>query len=512
MARDGPGQSVGAGPCAAAPRAPLVLTPAWGPRGPKPALRFAGAAPTSLPGGAEAPLALLPLRHFAAFRADFARRQSGATPARGGRPALGAQWAVGSRQTSFNERAPQRELGLEAARECVLARVAEHVAADGAALRRGRAEQPLGRVLAAAVVADRDYPPFRRALRDGYAVRAADCAAAGAVLRLLGTVPAGQESALVVEPGTCAAIMTGAPVPAGADAVAMVERSERRGAGVVLAAAVRAGEHIAAVGSDLRQGAVIAAAGRRLDPAALAALASVGCARPELYLPSRVALLSTGDELVEANETPGGAQIRDANGPGLAALALRAGAEVVRQERVRDDAGALGASLDRGLADCDLWVCSGGASVGAFDLVAPMLAARGAEFYFDAVRMRPGRPVLFGKVAGRLFFGLPGNPLGTMLAFELLVRPALELLGGVAEVAPPFVGARLGYDYRGPALGLTVFRPARRAARGLETVLEEIPYHGSADLAAAAAADCFWRVPEGTTEVAAGSAVQMVLK
>jgi len=405
---------------------------------------------------------------------------------------------------------------LEAARACVLARVAEHLAAGGAPLRRGTVEicegQALGRVLAEAVVADRDYPPFRRSLRDGYAVRAADCAAAGAELRLLGTIQAGAASALVIEPGTCAAMMTGAAVPAGADAVVMVERCERQADRVVIGAVARAGENVAAVGSDLRRGGVIAAAGRRLDPAALAALASVGCVRPEVYLSPRVALLSTGDELVEANETPGGTQIRDANGPGLAAQAGRAGAEVVWQGCVRDDAAALDASLDRALAACDLLVCSGGASVGAFDLVAPGLAARGAEFHFDAVRMRPGRPVLFGTVAGRLFFGLPGNPLGTMLAFALLVRPALELLGGVAEVAPPFVGARLGYDYRGPALSLTAFRPARLRAQGLETVVEAIPYHGSADLAAAAAADCFWIVPEGVTEVAAGSAVQMVLK
>jgi len=294
--------------------------------------------------------------------------------------------------------------------------------------------------------------------------------------------------------------------------VVMVERSERQGDRVVIGAVVRPGENLAAVGSDLRQGAVIAAVGRRLDPAAIAALASVGCVRPAIFLPPRLALLSTGDELVAANETPGATQIRDSNGPGLAALALRAGAEVAWQGRVRDDAVVLDASLDQALADCDLLVCSGGASVGAFDLVAPTLAARGAEFYFDAVRMRPGRPVLFGKVAGRLFFGLPGNPVGAMLGFELLVRPALELLAGVAAVAPPCLSARLGYDYRGPALNLAAFRPARLRAQGLEAVLEAIPYHGSADLAAAAAADCFWIVPEGVTAMAAGSAVQMVLK
>ncbi|MGH9481954.1 MAG: molybdopterin-binding protein, partial [Terriglobales bacterium] len=202
------------------------------------------------------------------------------------------------------------------------------------------------------------------------------------------------------------------------------------------------------------------------------------------------------------------------NGPALAALARRAGAAPALQACVPDSLAALNAALDRALAEVELVIFSGGSSVGAYDLVAPVLAARGAEFFFDAVRMRPGRPVLFARVAGRLCFGLPGNPLGAMLSFAMCARPAIELLAGVAlEAVPPAcVTARLGFDYRGPRLNLTAFHPARLRARGLDTEVEAIPYHSSADLAAAAAANGFWLVPEGVTELAAGSAVQVLLK
>lgn len=422
-------------------------------------------------------------------------------------------------QRSFNAHSPKRELGVEQARACVVERVTSHLRAVAASLRRNHVEisdieTALGPVLAAPVLADRDYPPFPRALRDGYAVRAADCGSAGASLHCVGQVAAGAASTGAIEPGACVEIMTGAAVPPGADAVVMVERTGRNSDRVTLAEAVQPGANIGAVGSDARRGAVIAASGRRLDAAAIAALASVGCLRPEVYMPPRVAIISTGDELVEAGRAPGPAQIRDANCPALAALARRAGAVPRLHACVPDSAAAIEAELERALAESDLVIFSGGASVGAHDLVAPVLAARGAEFYFDAVRMRPGRPVQFGRVADRLFFGLPGNPLGTMLSFMMYARPALELLSGLSpEALPPAcLAARLGFDYRGKALNLTAFRPARLRPSGLDTEVDELLYHSSADLSAAAAADAFWLVPEGVTELAAGSPVQVLLK
>ncbi len=421
---------------------------------------------------------------------------------------------------SFNAHAPQRELGLAAARACVLERVAAHVAAHpprreriGLADGAGATAPP---VLAEEVRADRDYPPFARALRDGYALRAADAAAPGARLRCLGQVRAGAPSGLRVEPGTCVEIMTGAPVPAGADAVVMVEKTARSGAEVTLAVAVKPGNAVAPRGSDTPAGGVMAAAGRRLDCAARAALAAVGCLAPEVFLPPRVAILTSGDELAGPEASPGPFQIRDANLPALAALVRQAGGEPVLELALPDAAAALAAAVDRALATADLLLLCGGASVGAHDLVAPLFAARRAAVAFDAVRIRPGRPVWFGAMGHRCFFALPGNPLGAMLGFLLFVRPALALLGGQAPAAlpPPFVLARLGFEHRAAPLPLTVFRPARLhgPAAGLEPVLDDLPCHSSADLAAAAAADCFWAAPEHAEALPAGSLVGVVLK
>ncbi len=422
-----------------------------------------------------------------------------------------------SPRASFNAHAPQRELGLAAARAAVLERVAAHVAAHPP--RRGRLNQAAWPgaaappVLAEDVRADRDYPPFARALRDGYALRAADAATPAATLRCLGQVRAGAASGLRVEPGSCVEIMTGAALPEGADAVVMIEKTARTGADVTLAVAVKLGDAVAPRGSDTPTGGVVAAAGRRLDFAARAALAAVGCLTPEVLLPPRVAILTTGDELVAPGARPGPFQIRDANLPALAALVRRAGGDPVLELVLPDDAAALGAAVDR--AEADLLLLSGGASVGAHDLVAPLLAARRAEVVFDAVRVRPGRPVWFGELGGRCFFALPGNPLGSMLGFLLFVQPALALLAGLAPEAlpPPFLLARLGFDHRAAPLPLTVFRPARLlAAGGLEPLLEDIPCHSSADLAAAAAADCFWAAPELAAELPVGSLVGVVLK
>ncbi|MGH9465746.1 MAG: molybdopterin-binding protein, partial [Terriglobales bacterium] len=256
------------------------------------------------------------------------------------------------------------------------------------------------------------------------------------------------------------------------------------------------------------------AAGRRLTPAMRAALAAAGCTDPEVFRPPRVAILATGDELVVAAARPQAAQIRNSNGPMLAAQCRRYGAEVVREQLLPDVASKLDAALDDALAaGVDAVVFSGGASVGAADLIAPLLARRGVALDFDAVRVRPGRPVLFGEREGRLYFGLPGNPVGALLACALLVRPALEVLAGRAEAAltPATLSARLGFDYSGPSLALDAFRPVRLAGCGLAAEVRAIAYHGSADVAAAAAADAFLHVPPGVTALAEGTMVEVVI-
>ncbi|HVA62265.1 MAG TPA: gephyrin-like molybdotransferase Glp [Terriglobales bacterium] len=435
---------------------------------------------------------------------------------------------------SFNGHAPQRECDLAAARGCVL----DHARALAGGLRCESVPRQCagGRVLAQQVLADRDFPPFPRAMRDGYALRAAD---ATRPLPCLGSARAGAAFPHALAPGACVEIMTGAPVPAGADAVVMVERT-RTGhryseAGlpgiearppsdqrerprqkvanpipddVLVEAEVRAGDNIAPIGSDARRGAALLVPGRRLGPAALAVLASAGCAQPLVVARPRVAVLATGDELVPADQLPGPFQIRNSNGPMLAALVEQCGGQVVAEEGLPDRSSAIQHALRRWLPQADLILFSGGASVGTHDQVAPALAASGAEFFFDAVRIRPGRPVLFGACDRRLFFGLPGNPVAALLAFQLLVRPALALLGGALVPPPAWANATLGFKFQARPQPLLVFRPVRWAPAA--PVIQPVHYAGAADLAAAAAADAFLMIPEETASLPAGAAVQVV--
>lgn len=311
-------------------------------------------------------------------------------------------------------------------------------------------------------------------------------------------------------------IMTGAIVPAGADAVAMVEHSRREGETVVLTEALAAGANIAAQGAEHKAGDELLGAGQRLDASRLALLAAVGCAEPLVYAPPRVAILATGDELAEpfAAGELGPAQIRNSNAPALAAQTARAGGLPVTLPTARDDPQELGRLIDRGLAEAEMLVLSGGVSKGKFDYVKEVLAERGAEIYFEGVRIRPGHPVVFARVRDRFVFGLPGNPLSAMLTFALFAKPAIQLLAGArAEtVAQPFFAGELGFDYHGRALPLEFFLPVRWSGDLSRMRVLPVPYHGSADLAALAAADGYLVVPEGRSELPAGSIVDLLPK
>lgn len=416
-------------------------------------------------------------------------------------------------QTAFHQHPPAQECGLGTARQRVID--------TAAAVRRQRdwprrplAQVPLpaAPVLAEPVQSDRPWPPFRRAMRDGYALRAADL---GAPLRCVGEVRAGSGEAPRAGSGECVAIMTGAAVPAELDTVVMIEHTQIDSDGrIVVNAGEHKGDNIAKVGSDSPAGAVVAAAGRRVTPAMIAAAASAGVTELVVFPPPRVAIIASGDELVAATAQPGAAQIRNSNGPMLQAQCRRYGAEVVYERLVRDEAAALEAALQEALTlGADVIVFAGGASVGSADLVAPLLDSIGVRLAFDAVRVRPGRPVLFGELGGRLYFGLPGNPLGAMLSCALLVRPAFELLAGLDAdaITPVTVSAAMGFDYAGKPLQLDSFRPVRLRANRLRVETVDVRYHGSADLAAAAAADAFVHISPGVTVLPSGATVGVVL-
>lgn len=308
----------------------------------------------------------------------------------------------------------------------------------------GLEELPLaaavGRVLARDVLSDLDLPPFRKSAMDGFAVRTADFAGAAdgeTALRQVGEARAGAPFPAALAPGECTAIYTGAEVPAGADAVVMVERSRREGERVLLADRPRPGQHVCERGEDLAAGQLVLAAGRRLRPADLSALASVGCQPVPLWPRPRVVVLTTGDELVPPERRPGPGQIREGNTLHLSAMVRAAGAEVLDTAVLPDDPGVLRAAFSAALERTDVLVTTGGVSMGDYDLVGQALAAAGVEEIFHKVAIKPGKPIWFGARGRTLVFGLPGNPVSCLVGHEVFVRPALARLGGAEEEVAP---------------------------------------------------------------------------
>lgn len=365
-----------------------------------------------------------------------------------------------------------------------------------------------GRVLAETVLADRDFPPFPRSTRDGYAVRCGDLASPPASLRIVGQVKAGECFPGTVRPGECVEIMTGAPVPEGVDAVLMIEHAMVQGDRLEASRSVQPGENIVPRGSEARRGQPLLEAGRRIGYAEIAMMAAVGKCAVRVYRKPRVAILPTGDELVEPDEQPGPYQIRNSNGCALQALVAGAGGTAVPMGIAPDQLPPLREKIAAGL-QADLLLLSGGVSAGKFDLVEPVLAEFGAEPVFDGVRMQPGRPLVFGRAGDTFYFGLPGNPLSTMVTFELFVRPCLALLSGEALTPAPFLRARLGTGLRRRA-GLTAFLPALLSSSGEEAVVSPVEWKGSGDLASLMRSNCFLVIPEQTAEIAAGEWVAVL--
>jgi molybdopterin molybdotransferase len=369
--------------------------------------------------------------------------------------------------------------------------------------------EALGLVLAEEVKADREYPPFDRSTRDGYAVRAKEVTP-GAKLKCVGEIKAGDTVSEPLAAGICVQIMTGAAVPAGADGVVMIEHTQREGEVVRFERAAQAGQNIVPRGSEAAAGQTLLRRGMRLGYAELALAAQVGAAELKCTKRPRVAILSTGDEVVAVEEVPGAFQIRNSNSVSLAAQVRIAGGEPVALGNAADRVEELGEKIERGLQE-DVLVLSGGVSMGKYDLVEKVLKAMGAEFCFDAVAIRPGKPAVFGTCQGKPVFGLPGNPVSTMVTFELFVAPTIDLLSGVEARPLPLMEARLGEDLNEKP-GLAHFLPARLEWRGGAPEVKALKWQGSGDIVALAKANCFLVVPADRDKIAAGERVSVLLR
>lgn len=370
------------------------------------------------------------------------------------------------------------------------------------------------RVLAVPVVADLDQPPFDRATRDGYAVRAGDV---GRALRVVGSVRAGESwlGAALAE-GEAIEIMTGAPLPAGANAVVMVEHT-RLDDGVLSVEdgrALRSGENVVPRGAETRAGNVVLPAGRVLGAAEISVAASCGLAQVQVFARPRVAIVATGDELVELDEPMSASQIRNSNSYALAALVNAAGGVGERLAIARDTLEELRAQIAEG-READLLLLSGGVSMGKYDLVEQVLREFRAEFFFTGALIQPGKPIVFGRLRKQngwtYFFGLPGNPVSTQVCFHLFVAPILRALGGRTGVAPEFVEARLAEDVKGGAR-VTRFLPAEIAGGWDGVAVRVVGWQGSGDVVANARGNGYVVLPAGVEAFAKGETVRVLLR
>lgn len=366
--------------------------------------------------------------------------------------------------------------------------------------------QALGRVLAQDILADRDYPPFDRSIRDGYAVRSADTSS-GAQLQCTGELKAGDTPSTAVQPGTCIQIMTGAALPSGADAVIMIEHTHRDGDTVTLDRAFSPGQHVVARGSEQSAGKLVLSKTTRLGFAQLASAAQVGAADVSLYRKPRIAILSTGDEVVDFAAVPGPFQIRNSNAVSLAGQVATLGADPTTLGNAKDTYDDLRAKISTGL-QADALILSGGVSAGKYDLVEPVLKEFGAEFLFDAVAIRPGKPVVFAVCQGKPVFGLPGNPVSTMVTFELFARPAIEILSGTPASPLPLFEAVLTRRLSEKP-GLTHFLPAL-VEYGPPPRVTPLVWQGSGDVGAMSRANCLLLVPPDRENLDSGERVSVL--
>ena len=364
-------------------------------------------------------------------------------------------------------------------------------------------ERALGRVLRRDAVSDMDMPPFDKSAMDGYACRSADL---GMPLKVVETIAAGRIPAKRIGEGECSKIMTGGVVPSGADRDVMVEDIKLEN-GIMTVTARDERDNICRKGEDLRAGDLILCAGTILTPAEIAVLAGAGYASVAVSRRPTLGIAATGDELVEPSETPKGAEIRDSNSLQLYSQSIRAGFDPVLLGIPQDTPDAIGAVLDRDDPGIDVFLLTGGVSMGEYDHVPAVLEDRGFELLLRRVAMKPGKPTVFGSRDGQWVFGLPGNPVSTFLVFELFVKPFCYKLMG-ARYSPPRVHAELSAAIRTRGTKRRTHVPVYLDADGRAVPVD---YHGSAHIHAYALAGGFVSIPAGTGEIAAGETVQVTL-
>jgi molybdopterin molybdotransferase len=365
----------------------------------------------------------------------------------------------------------------------------------------------LQRTLAQRIVADRDQPPFSRSTRDGFACRSADLAGSKPLI-IAGRIRAGEIwTGAPLQLGHTIEIMTGAPLPDGADCVLMVEHAAVESNRIIPSRVLHPGDNIVPAGAEARSGATLIEPGTRIEAQHIALAAACGYETLSVYTKPRVAILATGDELVPLGQRPLPHQIRNSNSYSLAAQVARHASIPIIHPAVRDTLEASEAAI-RAALDCDLLILSGGVSMGKYDFVEQALANFNAEFFFRGARIQPGRPVVFGRLPKEnlFFFGLPGNPVSTLVTFALFAAPLLAALAGQKEIGPHFGQAKLTQATEGNSK-LARFLPAHLESSASEATIHAIPWQGSGDQSAAAKTNCFLVVPEGTATLHAGETV-----
>jgi molybdenum cofactor synthesis domain-containing protein len=385
---------------------------------------------------------------------------------------------------------------------------AEPLAAERVAL-----GEALGRVLAEDVFADTDLPPFDRAQMDGYAVRSADVRETPARLRVVGEAAAGDGWRGTLRAGEAVRIMTGAPLPSGADSVQQVEvtREEEDGGIVFIERATEPGQFYVPRASEIREGERVLEAGEEVNAARMAVLASFGYASVPVRRRPRVAVLATGTELVQVGEKPGEDQIRDSNSYSLAAYAQLAGAVVERLPFAGDDPELLRREIGRAAARSDVLVLSGGVSMGRYDFTKAALHALGAEIFFERVALRPGKPTVFARLpGGTLVFGLPGNPVSVSVTFNLFARTALRAMQGARRPEPSEERAVLARPAKGAAERESYLPAALSTDDNGRLLAEPLKWGGSSDFVAFARATALVVVPSGVKLAEAGGVVQVI--